>query len=131
MKYMEKQKIELSFTDIGLLLALFNFVDAISTYLALNSGKNVIELNYYMAQLISRLWYYFFAVKIIASLFFFVIGYTADRIIKIWNIPKIVLNVCKLFMFGLAFFFAIISFHNIILSKSQAVSSISLVLCQS
>jgi hypothetical protein len=128
---MEKQRIELSFTDISILLALFNLTDAVSTYFVISNGKNVIELNDYMAQLILQSWYYFFIVKILSSIIFFLIGFLADIIIKIWYIPKSVLMICKLFMFGLAFFFAIISFHNIILSKSHAVSSISLVLCQS
>jgi hypothetical protein len=120
-----------SFTQIGLLLAAFNISDSVSTYLALTFGKNVIEANYHMAEIISQSWYYFFAVKIVASLFFIVIGYLADKILIAFNIPKRIATVCKIFFFGLAVFFAFLTFHNIILSWSHAVSSISTALSQS
>jgi len=122
---------EPSFTKIALLLAIFNFCDAISTYYALTNGKNVIELNYYMAKIISCSWFYFFAVKMIASFVFIIIGYIADKILVVYNIPKWVITCCKMFLLILAVFFVAITVHNIILSIAQPISSISLVLCQS
>ena len=126
-----KKELELTFTEIGLLVAMFNICDAISTYFALTNNKNAIELNYFMAQIISHSWYYFFAVKIISSVIFLQIGYIADKILTIYKIPKWIAIACKLFLFALTVFFAVISFHNIILSRDHAISSISLVLCQS
>jgi len=128
---MMKREMELSFAEIGLLLAVFNLCDAVSTYFALTNNKNAVELNYFMAELISRSWYYFFAVKIISSVIFFQIGFLADKILTVYKIPKWIATACKLFMFGLAFFFALISFHNILLSSIHPISSSSLVLCQS
>jgi hypothetical protein len=98
---------------IGILLASFNLCDAISTYLAITYGKAV-ELNYYMAQIISQSWYYFFAIKIIASVAFILIGFTADKIAKYCTIPKVI-SFCKSFMFALMFIFVYLTLHNFML----------------
>jgi hypothetical protein len=102
-----------NFVNIALLLAIFNFLDGITTYFAITYGK-AIELNYYMAQLISQSWYYFFITKIIASIAFLLIGFIADKIAKYCTIPKII-SFCKIFMFALTFIFVYLILHNFIL----------------
>jgi hypothetical protein len=123
--------VEISFIELGFLLAIANFCDAVSSYLVLTYGKNIIEINYYMAQIISQSWYYFFTVKIFASINFILIGYTADKLIKTVKIPEPITVICKIFLFSLIIFFSFITIHNIILSCSQTLSSISMALCQS
>jgi hypothetical protein len=122
---------EISFIELGFLLAIANFCDAVSSYLALSFNKNIIELNYYMAKIILQSWYYFFTVKIFASIIFILIGYTADKLVKIIKISKSIIIICKIFLSILIVFFSFISIHNIILSCIHAVSSISTALCQS
>ena len=110
-----KEIIEISFTEIGILLAIANICDAISTYYALNYAKNVIETNYYMAAIIAISWNHYFAVKIASSIVFALAGIAADKIAKHWKVPKSVKTVCKSFMGALTVLFAYLSLHNFML----------------
>jgi len=110
-----KEIIEFSFTEIGILLAIANICDAVSTYYALKYVKNVIEANYYMAAIIAISWSYYFAVKIASSLVFALAAIAADKIAKHWRVPETVKTVCKSFMGALTLLFAYLSLHNFML----------------